>query len=85
VRTGRDGADLVFGATADRPFTPTHVRKLALNAWAAAAVGSFLRAESGTLEPIGLHGLRHSSVSLMHDAGFSLERIADYVGHSSAY
>jgi hypothetical protein len=29
--------------------------------------------------------LRHSYVSLMHDAGFSLERIGDYVGHSSAY
>jgi hypothetical protein len=25
--------------------------------------------------------LRHSYVSLMHDAGFSLERIGDYVGH----
>lgn len=28
------------------------------------------------LEPVGL---------LMHDSGFSLERIGDYVGHSSAY
>lgn len=85
VRTGRDGADLVFGAAADRPFTPTHVRKLALKAWAVAAVGSFLRGEGGELDPIGLHELRHSYVSLMHDAGFSLERIGDYVGHSSAY
>ncbi len=37
------------------------------------------------LEPIGLHECRHTYVSLMHDAGFSLERIGDYVGHSSAY
>jgi integrase len=37
------------------------------------------------LRPIGLHELRHSYVSLMHDAGFSFERIGDYVGHSSAY
>jgi len=29
--------------------------------------------------------LRHSYVSLRHDAGFSLERIGDEVGHSSAY
>jgi len=29
--------------------------------------------------------LRHSYVSLRHDAGFSLERIGDDVGHSSAY
>jgi hypothetical protein len=28
---------------------------------------------------------RDSYVSLMDDAGFSLERIGDYVGHSSAY
>jgi integrase len=83
--TGRDGADLVFRATAERPFTPTHVRKLALKAWAVAAVGSFLCGEGGDLEPIGLHELRHSYVSLMRDAGFSLERIGDYVGHSSAY
>lgn len=63
------------------------MRKQARKAWAAAAVGAFIRGESLTppLEPIGLHELRHSYVSLMHDAGFSLERIGDYVGHSSAY
>jgi hypothetical protein len=32
-----------------------------------------------------MHERRHSYVSLMHDAGFSLERIGDYVGHSCAY
>ena|SRR5438067_7498291 len=37
------------------------------------------------LEPIGLHECRHNYVSVMHDAGFSLERIGDYVGHSSSY
>ena len=36
LRTGRDGDDLLFGRTAREPFTPTHVRKLALRAWAAA-------------------------------------------------
>jgi integrase len=56
-----------------------------LNAWAVAAVGAFLLGESANLEPIGLHELRHSYVSWMHDAGFSLERIGEYVGHSSAY
>jgi integrase len=35
--------------------------------------------------PIGLHECRHTYVSLMHAAGLSLERIGDYVGHSSAY
>ena len=37
------------------------------------------------LTPIGFHECRHSYVSLMHDAGFTLERIGDYVGHSSTY
>src|SRR5205823_7665983 len=69
------------------PFTPTHVRERALEAWAVAAVGAFLRGGGldVELEPVGLHECRHSYVSLMHDAGFSLERIGDYVGHSSAY
>jgi len=57
----------------------------ALKAWAAAAVGAFLRGESVALEAIGLHELRHTYVSWMVDAGFTLERIGDYVGHSSAY
>ena len=35
------------------------------------------------LTPIGLHECRHTYVTLMHDAGFSLEEIAPYVGHSS--
>jgi integrase len=84
LRTGRDGDDLVFGRTADRPFTPTHVRKIGLAAWENANKER-REVELTELRPIGLHELRHSYVSLMHDAGFSLERIGDYVGHSSAY
>src|SRR5207247_2190660 len=62
LRTGRDGDDFVFGRTADRPFTPTHVRERALEAWAVASVGAFLRGEAldVELEPVGLHELRHS-------------------------
>jgi integrase len=84
LRSGRDGEDFVFGRTASAPFTPTHVRKQALAAW---AVENAKRGEEERplLKSIGLHELRHSYVSLMHDAGFSLERIGDYVGHSSAY
>ncbi len=85
ARTGRRRDDLVFGRTACDPFTPTHIRKRALGAWAAAAVGAFLRGESSALEPIGLHECRHTFVSLMVAAGQSLEEIGDYVGHSSAY
>jgi integrase len=85
LRTGRDGDDLVFGRTATAPFTPGAVTQRARKAWAAAAVGTFLRGEHGALDPIGLHELRHSYVSQMHAAGFSLERIGDYVGHSSTW
>lgn len=87
ARTGRRGTDLVFGRTATEPFTPTHVRKRARQAWAAAAVGAFIRGETLEVElvPIGLHECRHTFVSLMHAAGRSLEEIGDYVGHSSAY
>jgi integrase len=85
ARTGRRGDDLVFGRTPTSPFTATHVRDRAHAAWAAAAVGAFLRRETSALEPIGLHECRHTFVSLMHAAGRSLEEIGDYVGHSSAY
>ena len=37
------------------------------------------------LVPIGLHECRHTIVSLMHDAGLTLERIGDYIGHGSSY
>jgi integrase len=84
ARTGRRAADLVFGRTASESFTPNNIAKRAAKAWAAANIE---RQEQNKppLTPIGLHELRHSFVSMMHDAGFSLERIGDYVGHSSTY
>jgi integrase len=74
ARTGRRGADLFFGRTARTPFTPTTVRRRALAAW-----------KTAKLTPIGLHECRHTYVSLMHTAGVPLERIGDYVGHTSNY
>lgn len=84
ARTGRRGGDLVFGRSAEAPFTPTHVRKCALKAWAGE---NERRAEAGLepLSPIGLHECRHTYVSLMFDAGIPLERIGDYVGHTTAH
>jgi integrase len=72
LRSG--GLGLVFGRTAPEPFTPSAVRRRAQTAWKQAG-----------LEPIGLHECRHTFVSLMFDAGVPLERIGDYVGHSSTY
>lgn len=69
-RTGRSGADLIFGRTATEPFTPSHVRKTANKAWA-------------TGEPVTLHRLRHASRSFMGDAGIPEERCDRYMGHSS--
>lgn len=75
LRTGRDGDDLVFGRSASAPFTPGAVLARARKAWKAENAE---RAEQGRplLEPICLHE---------HDAGFSLERIGDYVGQSSTW
>jgi integrase len=97
--TGRRGPDLVFGRTATVPFSPPLVRKAALKAWAARytcgcdvvkdelsnALNSCPEHRAGQYNAITLHEFRHSFVSLMHDAGFSLERIGDYIGHSSTY
>jgi len=83
LRTGRrDG--LVFGRTGTEPFTPSHVRRRAAQAWEAANAG---RAAQGLeqLRPVGLHELRHAYVTMMFEAGVQLERIGDYVGHSSTY
>lgn len=83
--TGRRGDDFVFGSTRSTPFTSTNVRKRALRQWAATAVGEFFAGRAAGVEPITLHECRHTYVSLMAAAGFALEEIGDYVGHSSAY
>jgi len=82
--TGRRDSDLVFGRTASEPFTPTYIRKRALRSWALANVKR-TREGRPELVPITLHECRHSYVSMMADAGFSLERIGDYVGHTSTH
>lgn len=84
ARAGRDGAEFVFGPRADHPFTPTNIRKRALTAWSEANAKR-REVELPELVPIGLHECRHTCVSLLFDAGLSLERIGDYVGHSSSY
>ena len=72
LRTGRDGDALVFGATGERPFEPSTVRRRALAAWAHAG-----------LAPIGLHEARHSYASLLIAAGVNAKAISTYMGHSS--
>lgn len=82
--TGRERSDFVFGAEADRPFSPWLIWQRATEAWTAANVKRAEK-ELEPLIPIRLHECRHTCVSLMHDAGLTLEEIGDYVGHSSAH
>ena len=72
LRTGRDGDALVFGATAERPFEPSTVRRRALTAWNAAQ-----------LDPITLHEGRHTFASLMIAAGVNAKAICEAMGHAS--
>jgi integrase len=87
--TARRGQDFVFGSTALTPFTPKNVRRKALKAWETENKKRGERLERGErvklLAPIVLHEARHTYVTLMFYAGLPLERIGDYVGHSSAY
>lgn len=91
LRTGGEGRHFVFpGRYNGDPFTPTNVRRKAAKAWASENARRVEEASERGVEPIllvpiGLHDCRHTFVSYCHDAGMSLERIGDYVGHSSTY
>ena len=74
ARTGRRGDELVFGRTPTEPFTPTNLRARAVKAW-----------KKAKLAPITLHECRHTFVTMMFEAGVSLERVGDYAGHGSTY
>ena len=80
LRSGRrDG--LVFG-TADRPFTPTAVRRRALTAWKNAN-GTRRDSELAQLAPIALHECRHTFASLMIAAAVNAKALSTYMGHAS--
>jgi integrase len=66
--------DLVFPSGRGNPFTSSNVGKRVRR----------IAKENG-VRYFSLHPARHVYISFMHEAGFSLERIGDYVGHSSAY
>jgi integrase len=71
-RTGRTGDDFAFGVTARAPFSPSYVRKVAIEAWTQAG-----------LEPVTLHELRHAHRSFLDAAGVSDARADRYLGHSN--
>jgi len=70
ARTGRDGADLVFGRTPRDPFIPSTVRTHANEAWKAAK-----------LAPLTLHEARHCAISYFIAAGLDWKQISTWAGH----
>jgi integrase len=82
LRSGRDRDDLVFGATAVRPFEPSTVRRRALVAWKRASEER-AREELSPLRQIGLHEARHTFASLLIDAGANARAIMEAMGHAS--
>ena len=71
-RTGRQGADLIFGRTAKDAFVPTTISDRAQEAWKAAH-----------LRAITLHGCRHTFASLLIDSGANPKAIQIFMGHSN--
>ena len=76
-RAGRARLRVRLGG--DRPFQPSHVIRRGRESMGGRQQRSARRAKPRAV-PIELHSCRHTFVSLMHDAGLSLERIGDYVG-----
>lgn len=72
LRTGRGGEDLVFGRSAEAPFSATVIGRRAKKAW-----------EAGNLQPITLHECRHTFASLLIDAQVNAKAIQTFMGHST--
>jgi integrase len=86
-RTQRDGADLVFGMTATKPFNPESVRRRALASWDAENAKRIEGADDPAgvelLAPITLHEARHTCASLLIAAGVNAKALSVIMGHST--
>lgn len=72
LRSGRRGADLVFGASAVSPFGPKGLQRHADAAWKAAG-----------LERITLHECRHTFASIAIASGVNIGTVSAALGHAS--
>jgi integrase len=72
IRSGRSGADLIFGRTAQAPFTAKALQDRADSAWRKAG-----------LKRITLHEGRHTFASLMIAAGVNAKALSTFMGHAS--
>ncbi len=79
LATGRSEG-LVFGATPDRPFTPSNASRRAHTAWSSA---NEVRSKQDPLRPITLHECRHTFASLMIASNVNAKALASYMGHAS--
>jgi integrase len=87
LRTGRDGDDLVFGATAVKPFAPESVRRRSLAAWDAENERRVKNADGDAdvelLAPLTLHEARHTCASVMIAAGVNPKALSTIMGHAT--
>ena len=65
-------SSLVFGRSADSPFSPSTVNVRAAAAW-----------NEAELEPIGLHECRHTCASYFIAAGINAKTLSTFLGHAS--
>jgi integrase len=72
ARTGRSGAELIFGNTPDIPFTANMLQRRADKTWTAAG-----------LERITPHACRHTFASLMIAAGVNAKALSVFMGHAN--
>lgn len=91
ARVGRSGAELIFGNTPERPFTPNMLQRRADLAWQAANARETQAAaktgrepdKSKWLERITPHGCRHTFASLMIAAGVNAKALQTFMGHAN--
>ncbi len=86
-RTGRSGADLVFGRTPAAAFVSSTIDNRAKKAWAAfnnkeREAAAAADHEPDLLQPLTLHECRHTFASLLIDAGANPRAVQTFMGHS---
>jgi integrase len=88
ARTGRQGAELIFGRTPESPFAANRLQRHADKAWEAVNAREREAAEQEGREPESLeriipHELRHSYAAMMIAAGVNAKALQTFMGHAS--
>jgi integrase len=72
ARTKRQGPDLIFGLTANKPFTPNMLQRRADHAW-----------RDARFQRITPHECRHTFASLMIAAGVNAKALSTFMGQAN--